>query len=184
MPFLHTAWSIDAPQSGPAMDQRKPPPSRRETIVIGAIVTAVGLYFVLGSLGIVPLQGKAHAPMWIVTLAGLCFLLGGLAVLIPAAVTGEVRSDGELPGGAPQWLRVAQYVFGIAIFASLASIGTWIAFGAGTRSFGISTPFFQSTGGAETLGRIVFGIGAMITWLGLIGFARYGWRKLVRRDRA
>ena len=45
------------------MDQKQPPPSRREAIVIGAIAAAFGLFFVLVSLGIVPLQGKAKAPM-------------------------------------------------------------------------------------------------------------------------
>ena len=46
--------------------------SRRETMVIGAICAAIGLYFVLVSLGALPLPSKAYAQMWVVTLVGLC----------------------------------------------------------------------------------------------------------------
>jgi hypothetical protein len=164
------------------MDQQRRPPTRREAIGIGAVVAAIGLYFVLVSLGLVPPPGKAHAPMWVVTLCGLCFLLGGLALLLPAAVTGEMRSDGELPAGAPHWLRVLQYVLGMTIFACFALIGSWIAFGPGVRSFSVSAPFFSTNDGSEMLGRTVFGIGAIIIWLCLIGLAIKGWRKLVRGD--
>ncbi len=153
-------------------------------MVIGAICAAIGLYFVLVSLGALPLPSKAYAQMWVVTLVGLCFLLGGLAILIPAAVTGEVRSDGELPAGAPHWLRVLQYLFGLMIFACFAMIGSFIAFGPGVRSFGISLPLFSSSGGREMIGRIAFGIGAGIVWLCTIGFAVQGWRKLVRGGKA
>jgi len=119
--------------------------------------------------------------MWVVTLAGLCFLLGGLGVLIPAAVTSEVRNDGELPAGAPYWLRVFQYLLVLTIFAAFAMIGSFIAFGPGTRSFGISTSFVSTSGGSEIFGRIAFGVGAIITWLCLILVAVSGWRKLVGR---
>jgi hypothetical protein len=158
--------------------------SRRETIAIGAIAAAIGLYFVLVSLDLLPAPGGAKAPMWVVTLCGLCFLLGGLATFIPAAVTGEVRSDGELPAGAPRWLRVLQYLFGLMIFACFAMIGSFVAFGPGARSFGVSLPFMTFGEGNALFGRIAFGIGAVIIWLCTIGFAVQGWRKLVRGGKA
>ena len=68
------------------------------------------------------------------------------------------------------------------MFASLAAIGTWIAFGAGARSFNVDALFFETSGGGEVIGRIIFGIGAVITWLSLIGVAVSGWRKLIRRS--
>ena len=163
------------------MDQRQTPPSRWEVITVGAICAAFGVYFVLASLGFAPLSGKVYAPMWILLLAGLCFLFGGLAVLIPAAVTGEVRADGELPAGTPAWLRILQYIFGLAILVSLASIGTWIAFGPGDRSFSSTTSFITSSGGSEMPGRVVFGFGAIITWLAMIAIGISGWRRLNRR---
>jgi len=162
------------------MDQNRQP-SRREAIVVGALFAAIGLCLVLVPLGVLPPPGEANAPAWVVTLVGLCFLLGGLAVLLPAAVTGEVTSNGELPAGAPQWLRVLQYGFGLALFAALAMVGSFVAFGPGARSFGISLPFLVSEGGNEMIGRAAIGIGAVITWLCLIAFAVHGWHKLVRR---
>jgi hypothetical protein len=162
------------------MDQKSP--SRGTTIGLGAIVAAIGFYIVLVGLGVLPPPGRANAPMWVVLLAGLCFLLGGLGVLIPAAVTGEVRSDGELPAGAPYWLRVLQYLLVLAIFAAFALIGSFVAFGPGIRSFGISAPFVSMSGDSEIFGRIAFGVGAIITWLCLILVAVSGWRKLVGRD--
>ena len=95
------------------MDQK--PPSRGTTIGLGAIFAAIGLYIVLVGVGALPPPGVAKAPMWVVVLAGLCFLLGGLGVLVPAAATGEVRDDGELPAGAPYWLRVFQYLLVLTI---------------------------------------------------------------------
>jgi hypothetical protein len=160
------------------------PPSRGTTIGLGAIVAAIGFYIVLVGLGVLPPPGKANVPMWVVLLAGLCFLLGGLGVLLPAAVTGEVRNDGELPAGAPYWLRVFQYLLVLTIFAAFAMIGSFVAFGPGTRSFGISAPFVSTSGGSEIVGRVAFGVGAIITWLCLILVAVGGWRKLAGRDKA
>ena len=164
------------------MDQK--PPSRGTTIGVGAIFAAIGFYIVLVGLGVLPPPGEANAPMWVVLLAGLCFLLGGLGVLLPAAVTGEVRDDGELPAGAPYWLRVFQYLLVLTIFAAFAMIGSFVAFGPGTRSFSVSVPFVSTSGGSEILGRVAFGVGAIITWLCLVLVAVGGWRKLVGRDKA
>jgi len=163
------------------MDQTREPPTRRQTIVMGTIGAAVGLYFVLVSVGVAPSPGHANAPMWIVFLAGLCFLLGGLAVVIPAAVTGQVGADGELPANAPHWLRVLQYLLGMTILASLAMTGTWVAFGAGERAFSISGSFVAGSGISEMHGRAAFGIGAAVSWLCLIAVGISGWRRLIGR---
>jgi len=166
------------------MDQNRPPPSRWETIGIGAIAAMIGLYLVLVALSLLPPPSRANGPMWVVLLVGLCFLLGGLGALIPVVVTGEVRSDGELPAGAPSWLRLAQHMFMLAIFTCFAMIGSWIAFGPGTRSFSVSLPFVSIKGAAELIGRALFGLGAVITWLCVILVAVNGWRKLRGRDQA
>src|SRR5262245_2525326 len=108
--------------AGGPQSMNQMPLSRRTTIGLGAIAAAIGFFIVLVGLGVLPPPGKANAPMWVVMLAGLCFLLGGMGVLVPAAVTDEVRSDGELPAGAPYWLRVFQYLLVLAIFAAFAVI--------------------------------------------------------------
>lgn len=165
------------------MDQRSQPPSRWETIVVGALAAIIGLYLVLVALSLLPPASRPNGPMWVVLMVGLCFLFGGLGVLVPVVVTGEVSTAGELPPGAPSWLRVAQYVFGLAIFACFAMIGTWIAFGPGTRSFSVSVPFLSIKGAGELIGRAAFGLGAIITWLCLIAVAVSGWRRLADRSK-
>jgi hypothetical protein len=45
----------------------------------------------------------------------------------------------------------------------LASIASWVAFGAGARHFSVVGPFL-SDGVNETLGRTVFGVGAIAMW--------------------
>jgi hypothetical protein len=86
--------------------------------------------------------------------------------------------------GAPHWLRVFQYLLVLTIFAAFAMIGSFVAFGPGTRSFSVSVPFVSTSGDSEIFGRIAFGIGAIITWLCLVLVAVSGWRKLVGRDKA
>jgi hypothetical protein len=150
---------------------------------IGAAAAAVGLYFVLVGLGILPVPGgtrNLHSPLWVVLLAGLAFLLGGAAVLLQ--VIGRANASGELPSGAPQWMRVVQYLMGVAIFASFAMIGSWIAIGGDPRHFSGNVPFVSGATNAS-IARIAFGVGAAICWLGTLAFALSGARKLLRRSK-
>jgi hypothetical protein len=153
----------------------------REARWIGALVVAVGLYFMSIGLGLLPVPGgprNLHAPLWIVLLAGLIFFLGGVAVLMQA-MRGDVAS-GELPPDSPLRLRVTYYLIGVTIFASFALVGSWIAFFGEARQFSGDVPFVgHST--TVTIARVAFGIGAIICWIGTIGFAVSGARKLLRR---
>jgi hypothetical protein len=95
-------------------------------------------------------------------LAGLVFVLGGLAVVVGYGVAGGAAPDGDLPAGTPFGVRLVQYLLGLGMSVALALIMTWVAVGPGPRTFrGTGT-----IGGAadETLGRVVFGIGALLTW--------------------
>jgi hypothetical protein len=147
------------------------PPSRRTLIVIGAITAALGLYFALAGLGIVPPPGKANAPGWVVMLAGAVFLFGGIAVVLGAWAGADSKS-GELPASVPQWLRATQSLLGLVIVLSFALIGTWIAVGPGERRFTGAIPI------GDTGGRIVFGIGAAMVWLFAVALARRALRQL------
>jgi hypothetical protein len=74
-----------------------------------------------------------------------------------------VAPDGDLPPGTPFVVRLVQYVLGLGITATLASIASWVAFGSGSRHFSGSGPFISGAVN-EALGRTVFGIGAVLTW--------------------
>jgi hypothetical protein len=143
----------------------------RHALAIGVLVAGVGLYFMLVGAGLLPVPGGRrglNAPLWIVAVCGLPFFLGGISVAMHAfAGTG---ADGELPAGAPAWLRVAQYLVGLAIFASFALVGSWIALAGSDRGF--------SGPGGVGVARIMFGIGALIAWLATAGYAVQGARKL------
>jgi hypothetical protein len=145
-------------------------------LFVGAVALAAGLYFMLVGFGVAPAPGRTNAPRWLVFACGLAFALGGLGVILPRAA-GLDATGHELPATSPRWLQVAQYLLGLAIFACFGAIGSWIAFGPGPRTF------TGTIAVGAILGRIAFGIGAVIIWLGLIGFAVSGARRLFGRAR-
>lgn len=157
------------------MKEQKPL-SPKATLGFGLLVAAVGAFVVLQALGVIP-AGRMNAPRWVGVLAGLVFNLAGIAVIL--GVIGGARPNGELPPNAPLWVRLGAFLLGLTIFASFAMIGSWIAFGPGARSFSTNVPFLMSGSANEIGGRIVFGFGAVLTWLCTLGFAVAAGRKLL-----
>ena len=156
----------------------QPPAMSREMLWIGAGATAAGLYLMLVGLAVLPVPGgrsNLHGPLWIALLLGIAVFLAGVCALIQAI--GRAKAGGDLPADAPQWMRVAQYLIGVALFAAFAMIGSWVAFGSGERAFSGSFMWFDGATNAA-IGRTAFGIGAVITWLATIAFAVAGARKL------
>jgi hypothetical protein len=159
------------------------PATPREMRWIGAGAAAVGLYFMLIGFGLLPVPGgprNLHSPLWIVMLAGLVFFLGGVAVLIQ--VLGRANATGDLPTDAPLWIRVAQYLIGVTIFASFAMVGSWVALAGDPRQFSSNVPFVGVSAGVS-IARVAFGIGALICWFGTLAYAISGARKLIGRRR-
>jgi len=150
----------------------------KEMIVIGGICAAAGVYFMLIGFGVLPVPGgprNLHAPLWVVVFCGAPFFLGGVTVMLQGF--GKSNEQGELPAGAPQWMRFVQYLTGVAIFASFAIVGSWIAIGGDARQFSGSAGGFSGPVGAG-IGRTAFGIGAMISWACTIFYVVSGARKL------
>jgi hypothetical protein len=137
------------------------PAPRKGTIGIGLAASAAGLFLVLIGVGLLPISG-GDTPPWVVLCAGLVFFLGGASVILQEV--GGANRQGELPTQAPFWMRAAQYLIGVATFASFAAIGSWVALGAGET--------------LSTIARTAFGIGAIILWLAAVAFAASGARKL------
>jgi hypothetical protein len=158
------------------------PATLRETRWIGAIAAAGGFYFVLVGFGLLPVPGgprNLHGPLWIVLLIGLVFFLAGAAIFLQAI--GRANESGNLPADAPFWMRVAQYLIGVTIFASFALIGSWVTLAGDPRYFSSNVPFL---GGAASIARIMFGIGALICWLATVAVAVAAARKLFGRTQA
>ncbi len=159
------------------------PATRTEILLLGIAATGVGLYFSLVGAGALPIPGgpkNLHAPLWVVFAAGLAFLLAGIAILMHGA--GVTDNNGELPTGAPQWLRVFQFLAGVAIFICFGAIASFIAFGPGPREFSSSVAGVEAPVSA-TIGRIAFGIGAIVIWLCTLAVVVSGVRKLFSRER-
>ena len=149
-------------------------------LAIGAIGVAGGLYLALSGVGFVPLPSRLHGPNWLAVAAGLIFLAAGLSVLVRGWIA-VPDNQANLPAGTPVALVAVQWLAAFTIMAGLASIGTWVAFGAGTRQFSMSLPFTGSIG--ETIGRTAFAIGAIITWLMAAGVAYSGLSKILGKKR-
>jgi hypothetical protein len=143
--------------------------SPRAAVALGLIFIAVGLCIVLLAVGVVPgAEASLQAPRWVLACGGLMFALGGGAVIVGYAVAGGAGPDGDLPAGTPRWVRLTQYLLGLGIISSLAAIATWIAFGPGPRAFSVTLPFVGQGPGNETVGRAVFGFGAVLMWVFLV----------------
>lgn len=158
------------------------PASSRSNYYMAAIAAATGAYFMLVGAGLLPIPGgpkNLHGPQWLVFCAGLAFFLASIAVVVQAL--GHANDTGDLPASAPRWMGIVQYAMSFAIFACFGAIGSWVAFGPGERHFSGSF-WFITAGAGEMIGRIVFGIGAVIIWLCTAAVLAAGIRKFSDRS--
>jgi hypothetical protein len=153
------------------------PVASRGNLPYAAIAAAFGVFYILLGLRLLPISDAAaheNDPHWLVFCVGLAFLLAGVAVALQAF--GHANAAGELPAAAPRWMRAGQHLTAFMIVACLAAIGTWIAFGPGEREFSGGLPFLSPSANSM-IGRIAFGVGAVLTWLCLAAIAVSGLRK-------
>ena len=157
------------------------PATAKQKIFIGIVMSLAGISLLLVGAGVLPSpggDGNRHAPLWIVACIGLIFCLGGVALAIQGF--GNANEKGELPAEAAPWLRTAQDLVGVALFASFALVGSWIAIGGEQTQF--SSGSIPIDGGAKlSVARLAFGAGALICWAITITLAVSTARK--RRDR-
>jgi hypothetical protein len=133
--------------------------SRGMILGVGLLALAIGIYFTLVGLGVLPAPGRQNAPGWIVVCAGLVFALGGMSLLTQFA--GRANEQGELPPDAPRWIKPVQQAAGLTIVGLFATIGSWIALLGQADGFGASAPIPVGV----TVIRIGFGLGAVVMWL-------------------
>ena len=69
----------------------------------------------------------------------------------------------------------------IGTAGALATIGSWIAIDSGPRAFSRSAPLVEMQTTGEVIGRVVFGLGATITWIYVIALTVSTVRKLFDR---
>jgi len=141
--------------------------------VLGALVAAVGLGVL--ALAFWGSGEKFHAPRWVIAACGGAFVFfGGWTAVVYALGYDPRRSEETLP---PPLVQLAFFAPGLAMFALPFH---WVAFGPGPRAFSgsFSLPFVTvSQRSGEMSGRILFGIGAVLIDLMILGICV----KLIRR---
>jgi hypothetical protein len=151
-----------------------------ELLLIGLLAIAMGAFAMLAVGGLLPGKG-AGAPLWIGVAGGMVFVFAGGALVLRWFAGGNT-DDAELPEESPRWLRASYSLIGLACIGMLAAIGSWIAFGPGERAFTMTIPFLGSGPGNPWVGRIAFGVGALVSWLFFVLAARSYWRRLSRNS--
>lgn len=158
------------------------PATPRLNYYMAVIAAATGAYIMALGANLLPVPGgpsNLQGPQWLLICAGLTFFLASIAIVIQAL--GHADDAGELPPAAPRWMSVVQYLIGFAIFACFGAIASWIAFGPGERQFS-GTFGFVTTAANETMGRVVFGTGAIMIWLAMAAILASGIRKFSDRN--
>jgi hypothetical protein len=144
-------------------------PIDKTAIACALLSAAIGLFYMLFSLGYIQVSGGVapHGSTWAGFCIGLAFFAGGLAVMIQTIERIVVAPSGGLTAGTPRWARVAMHGLALTVTVCLAAIGLWVAFGPGPREFTSNVPFLGQHIG-ETVGRAVFGTGAVLICLVLV----------------
>lgn len=142
---------------------------------IATTVAAGGGYFVLVGFDLAPAPGRINGPDWLGTLCGLAFFLAGIALALRAYLKMDDRET-DVPADAPRWAKIVFWLTAVGITVCLASAGSWVAFGGGERHFSMSG--FITGPANELLGRVMFGLGAVIAWIIVAVFARVGARRI------
>jgi hypothetical protein len=168
--------SVHEQSPGTAPRQASP----QATAGLGIAFAAAGLYFMLVGAGVLRPPSETNSPMAIVFCAGLAFLFAGLTCMLRARA-GMPDHVSEMPDSAPRWAKLSYRMLAIGVAGALATIGTWIAIGSGPRAFDMSGPFSGLDTAGETLGRAVFGLGAVIVWIYVIALTVGTVRRLFDR---
>jgi len=149
-------------------------------LAIGAVFAGAGIYFILVALGLAASPSRLYGPDWLAFATGLVFLAGGVSVTVRGWLAVPDHQS-NLPADAPAAAAAIQWLAALLIIVALASIGTWIAFGSGEREFGTNLPVQGSL--RESIGRVAFGIGAVITWLMAAAVAYSGVKRILGKSR-
>jgi hypothetical protein len=101
------------------------------------------------------------------------FLFAGIIAIIRSFTGSE--PNGDLPATASPILRAFNSGLGLLIVVGLATMFSWVAFGPGVRHFTVSAGGFagQTSGGGDVVGRVMFGLGAILGWVMVAVMVRY-----------
>lgn len=156
--------------------------------VLGGFFCVAGLAIALVSVDVIQVDpASIHAPRWVLGVAGAMFGVSGLGIVYYGVLNGPGRGGAENPGETIEAFPNVAWLMGLVIAGGLTAIASWIAFGPGERAFsgsiGIGGMGVDGSNQSETVGRWVFGIGAVLAGLFTLWSLFYGVRESVRRFR-
>jgi len=133
-------------------------------LVLALPMAAIGGLMMFRSLGAFgAIATTADAPAWLGALIGFVFFAGGASVVIKMIFGAENMAQSELPAEAPLPVRLFYNGLGFGVVVGLGALFTWVAFGPGERHFSGSGAFL-----GPIVGRALFGLAGMATWLMLV----------------
>jgi len=160
--------------------------TRRSALALGTVCLACGIGPIISALGAGPAHRSPGVPAWMGIAAGSTFLLAAVLLYADAAA-GGTNPDGTLPETAPPITHFIQSVAGLGIVVLMGAMATWIAFGRGERHFSetIVLPFVAyRQQSSALLGRIAFGIGALLIWVIVLAAVAVAIKKHLARIRS
>lgn len=158
-------------------------------LLMGSLFLVSGLAIVFVGLGWVQVDpATIHAPGWVLGVCGGIFGLLGAGILYYAVVNASGGGDAGAAERAEEEFSVVPWLLGLVVVGGMTAVASWIAFGPGERSFsgsvGIGGVSVGGSGGSETVGRWVFGVGAVLAGLFTLWGLVYGLRRLAARFRS
>ena len=134
--------------------------SDRSRLTWGVVCIAIGCYPVAIALGLVSIgEAEQMAPLWVVAAAGIAFVIAGFMILLAH----HSRANDLLAG---------------VLCLLFAVMGAWVALFSTSEGFSGGLLFLSNEQNV-TLGRWVFGIGALVS----LAIAAYAFRRATQSSR-
>lgn len=153
-------------------------------VVLGTLLLVSGLMILFIALEWIHVDpASIHAPRWVLGVCAVMFMTPGIAALyygVRNALGAGARSDRRTDGDG---FSVVGWLTGLVIAGGMTVVAGWIAFGPGERTFsgsvGVGGVAVGGSGQSETLGRWVFGAGAVLVGLFTVWGLVYGLRRIL-----
>jgi len=151
-------------------------------VLMGTVSLGGGLAVILIALDRIHVDpSHVHAPPWVLGVCGGMFALPGAWILyrgLANAVRGGPPAARLEDGDA---FRVVPWLIGMVISGGMTAVAGWVAFGPGERHFSGGAaigPLRVGGSSSGTLGRAVFGVGAVLAGAFTVWGVVYGIRRL------
>lgn len=118
----------------------------KAAIFSGLLALGLGIFAVLGGLGVIPMDTSHDAPLWVVTVAGAMFCIAGIMVFLR------------------NYPRALDF-FAALILAGFTTLCSWVALFSSSEGFSGGVPFLPYDTNV-VIARVMFGLGGLMCFGG------------------